>query len=182
MDKRIEKTKKALQEALLDLLKTHSLNDITVTMLCRKANINRNTLYFHYRGVYDILEEIENTLIAEIRPFIGRSNAGQDVSPLTNLCRIYYARKDTLKIIIDSGCDQSFSEKILDIAGEQQFYNWIMDKSGNYNLARKINDFTVAGSISILNTWIQNGFTEPPDTIADFIERSSDAVIKSWLR
>ena len=59
-DRRIAKTKNALREAFVTLLKTHSLNDITVAELCRTANIDRRTFYNHYSNVGEIIDEIDD--------------------------------------------------------------------------------------------------------------------------
>ena len=49
-DLRIRKTKRALYQALEDLLKKKSLNQITVTELSALAEINKGTFYLH--GLY----------------------------------------------------------------------------------------------------------------------------------
>ena len=58
-DRRIAKTKSALREAFVTLLKTKPLNDITVAELCRTANIDRRTFYNHYNNVNEIIDEID---------------------------------------------------------------------------------------------------------------------------
>lgn len=177
MDKRIAKTKKALHEALLQLLKKQKLEDITVTKLCSAANINRNTFYFHYRGVYDLLNEIEMELIEEIKPFIGKAVNTSGFSPLESLCQVYYERKEILQTITAPGCDRSFSATILNLAKEPLMTTWTGMNQLSYRQAEKIYTFTVAGSISILTTWIQNGFPETPKEIAGFIEQASMAIL-----
>lgn len=59
-DRRIAKTKQALRDAFVKLLKTQSLNDITVAELCRTANIDRRTFYNHYNNVNEIIDEIDD--------------------------------------------------------------------------------------------------------------------------
>lgn len=56
-DLRIVKTKIALHNALLDLLKDKALEDISISEICRKATINRGTFYLHYNQVEDLFEE-----------------------------------------------------------------------------------------------------------------------------
>lgn len=56
-DMRIVKTKNALHHALLDLLDEKLLEDISVTEICRTANINRGTFYLHYAQIEDLFEE-----------------------------------------------------------------------------------------------------------------------------
>ena len=45
IDRRIKYTKHALQEAMIELLETHPIAKISVSMLCEKADVNRSTFY-----------------------------------------------------------------------------------------------------------------------------------------
>ena len=47
-DKRITKTKRALKSALLELLTTQAFDVISITELCKIANVSRITFYTHY--------------------------------------------------------------------------------------------------------------------------------------
>lgn len=56
-DLRVIKTKEALHNSLLELIKDKPLDTISVSELCRKAKVNRGTFYFHYEKVEDVFEE-----------------------------------------------------------------------------------------------------------------------------
>ncbi|MDE6048008.1 MAG: TetR/AcrR family transcriptional regulator [Anaeroplasmataceae bacterium] len=66
-DLRIVKTKKALKNALLDLLKTETFEKISVSKICEYAKVNRVTFYSHYQDKYDLfqsyIEEIKNDIL-----------------------------------------------------------------------------------------------------------------------
>ena len=47
MDKRIEKTKKAIKDSLLELILQYDFNKITVKMITDKANIKITKKVFH---------------------------------------------------------------------------------------------------------------------------------------
>lgn len=66
MDKRIEKTKKAIKEAFLELRKTKPLEKISVKELCEKAYINKSTFYSHYENIYILSDEIEYETVLSI--------------------------------------------------------------------------------------------------------------------
>ena len=59
-DLRIIKTKKVIYEALIDLMKEKTFEEIKVSDICNKALINRSTFYAHYEDKYD--EQQENYL------------------------------------------------------------------------------------------------------------------------
>lgn len=56
-DLRIVKTKRAIMNALTDLLKAKSIGKITVTELAQRAEIKKGTFYLHYQDIYDLYEE-----------------------------------------------------------------------------------------------------------------------------
>lgn len=62
MDPRAKKTIIALRTALFRLLETTTVDDITVTGLCREAGINRRTFYLHYGNVLEVFNDYEAQL------------------------------------------------------------------------------------------------------------------------
>lgn len=65
-DLRVIKTKKALHQALLSLLKNRTLESISVSMLCREADVNRGTFYLHYPDIDALFEEHINHLLKDL--------------------------------------------------------------------------------------------------------------------
>lgn len=51
-------TKKAIKDSFLELLKAKSLDKITVKDLVESCEINRNTFYYYYKDIYDLLEDV----------------------------------------------------------------------------------------------------------------------------
>jgi len=89
-DRRTLRTKKALCEALAQLLTAKELHRITVQEIADKADVNRVTFYKHYLDVYDLYEKLEKEVITEIELVI------LDGTYLT-ICKERYnmIRKDT---------------------------------------------------------------------------------------
>jgi len=58
-DRRIARTKKALRDAFIRLLRHKSFSEITVSELTREADIDRRTFYTHYDNIAEIVDEID---------------------------------------------------------------------------------------------------------------------------
>ena len=58
IDRRIVKTKRAISLALFQILAEKNVDDITITELTTKADINRKTFYLHYSRVQDVADEL----------------------------------------------------------------------------------------------------------------------------
>ena len=65
-NQRVKLTKRLLREALISLMETKQIQQISVRELCEKAEINRSTFYKHYGAPENILQEIQQELIANI--------------------------------------------------------------------------------------------------------------------
>lgn len=65
-DLRIQKTRRDLRQSILELLKTNSLEKISVKEICDKAMVNRMTFYKYYEDKYllfdDALNEIKDNI------------------------------------------------------------------------------------------------------------------------
>lgn len=77
IDRRIVKTKRAINLALLQLLAEKSVDDITITELTAKADINRKTFYLHYTCVKDVADELTEKLFALFETALGEA-LGED--------------------------------------------------------------------------------------------------------
>lgn len=54
-DRRIQKTRKALHEALLSLMKERKYDSIPMKAILDRANVGRSTFYLHYNGKDELL-------------------------------------------------------------------------------------------------------------------------------
>lgn len=61
-DLRVIKTKNALYNALLELMKKNSFEEIKVSDICNHALVNRSTFYAHYEDKYELLSDYINEL------------------------------------------------------------------------------------------------------------------------
>ena len=77
-DLRVKKTKNALYNTLMELMKTKSFEEIKVSDICNEALINRSTFYAHYNDKYELLKDaidnLKNSLIEELNKNVKTSN------------------------------------------------------------------------------------------------------------
>lgn len=63
-DIRVQKTRKSIEDAFLNLLKENSFENITIKDICEHAMISRSTFYSHYKDKYDLLEYFFERIIS----------------------------------------------------------------------------------------------------------------------
>ena len=70
-DLRVIKTKNALYNTLIELMKDHAFEEIKVSDICTKALINRSTFYAHYNDKYELLitmvEDLKQALLSSLK-------------------------------------------------------------------------------------------------------------------
>ena len=59
-------TKKALRETMIKALNERPLDKIKVKELVEECGDNRNTIYYHYKDIYELLADIFETETEEI--------------------------------------------------------------------------------------------------------------------
>lgn len=55
-----------IKDTFLELLKQKSFTKITVTEICKNAEINRGTFYLHYYDIHDVLSDIFNDMTQDM--------------------------------------------------------------------------------------------------------------------
>ena len=58
MDIRVRNTMTSVRKALVDLMGEEKFENITISMLCKNANISRKTFYMHYASLDDVITDI----------------------------------------------------------------------------------------------------------------------------
>jgi AcrR family transcriptional regulator len=118
----VRKTKNAFAESLIELSKEKQLNKISVKEICQGAQLSRNAFYFHYNDINDLIAEIENDVISEIKSLLEHlekipfpKNVYDTIDCFVD---IFEARKDTVMMLMDKSFSTSFTTRISLIFGE----------------------------------------------------------------
>ena len=93
-DKRITKTKCALKSALLKLLSTQAFDVISITELCKIANVSRITFYTHYKDKFALLDDIFNDMLIIGKE--GYKRRQEENNPENNLTQGYLNVLDSI--------------------------------------------------------------------------------------
>ena len=67
MDRRTKYTKTIIKDTFLNLLENKDITNITVTEICKEADINRATFYRYYIDIYDLLTKVEEEFTDELK-------------------------------------------------------------------------------------------------------------------
>ena len=172
MNRKIQYTKRVIQENFLLLLKEKPIGKITVAEICAMADVNRCTFYQHYSDIYDLLEQLEDDLynkFTNIQPLTKEHTFESITASVITL--IYQTRELGIVLLGDNG-DTPFLEKLLDFCRQNTFTKYktmkIPEKDWEF-----IFTYVTSGCIGILRTWFDSDFKESQETIIHYIDQLS---------
>lgn len=87
-DRRTIYTKNSIKKTLLELLQQKPINKISVTEICKIAEINRGTFYLHYADCYQVLEELQKEFCDKLIASVEK-NLAQDTEPIDRILDLH---------------------------------------------------------------------------------------------
>lgn len=167
-DRRVRYTKMVLRESMLDLLKNKSLNQISITELCKAADVNRNTFYKHYNTTYEIIREMEDEIFNALMDSIKNMDNVNDI--ILASCRTL-ERDKKMSVIIFSETDSSslLSKALSSFRKTDLTLQNNGDAAIQQSLLEKVYLFGEQGTIALMKDWVLGGFKETAESIAAII-------------
>lgn len=185
IDRRTIRTKKMIRSALAELINEKGFNNMSVTDLTQRADINRGTFYLHYIDKYDLLEKVENEIIQEIEDKTNHINSINILNidtlnePLPFMVKLFEYFKENsviIKSILGPKGDPTFESKIKKFIKTNLF-----DKQKSKNFS--INDalvseeyfiqYILSADLGVIKHWLEENMKESPDEIALMLVRMS---------
>lgn len=172
-NQRVALTKRLLKEALLELLKEKSLQQINVSELCRAAGINRATFYKHYAIPQDVLREIEQNAVEDLRKMAPKVQTAESAKQyLENVCSQLYEHRAVLRILLECRTDEDlvemFSESNRRYWGQ---YGERKEHGMDQDSAKLMVTFFSSGAYYLIRQWLLEDVQKTPKEVADLIFR-----------
>lgn len=161
-------SKKVIIEAFLLLLQEKNLNKITVTNICKVADINRGTFYSYYNDPFDLMRSIEEELIEKMMSTI---NISGEENILNELLKLILINKDLCKIIFNEENSSQVLNTVLNSAHDITIAE-IKKKLPNANETHLEYFFTYStgGIIKVIRKWINDDMNIPTEEVVQILE------------
>jgi len=182
MDRRVKYTKKVIKDTFINLLNTKEINKITVSEICTIADINRATFYRYYIDIYDLLDQIKNEFVTELKT-ASIENESNSVAEFTkDLLKTFLNNKELAQVLFQNKQATYFLNDILEIIYKKCKNIWKKDlpniKEEDIEYATV---FIFNGALGIINFWIKNDFDKSVDEISNTIETLSYYGITKYI-
>ena len=160
-----------LEESLLALLQERDYAQLTVTDICRQANIPRRTFYHYFNSKEDILDSVvENRMLScNLTAMFDFESGVEAVSQSYLRFFLFWAEnRDFLELLIRHGLEGRlilFTSKWLHAGNVFLPFPRHMNPQ-LLDLGRSV---ASSGFFALLFHWCRNGFRESPEEMAEYV-------------
>ena len=193
IDRRIQRTRQALQSALLELTKEKEYDDISVEEITERANVGRATFYLHYTDKEDLLlqyfGEMADDMVQLISqlPFSewlpaskelkGHTNEDEPLLPLVMVFQHMYEYADFYRVLLESENSSRIVERIRRISSDN-IVKFAQTKLQNdpipvlYEVPIEfLASFFSGALLSIVVWWLEEDMKHSPEDVARMFRR-----------
>lgn len=162
-NKRRRESVAKIDRAFIELLQTKSLNQVTVSDICKKAELNRSTFYTNYLDIYDLADKIREYLESEINLLyqdecINKFNSNDYLKLFRHIKDNQLFYKTYFKLGYDNNC------KILpyDTTQAEKYFD---NKHIEYHI-----EFFKCGLNAIVKKWLESDCLETPEEMEKIVQ------------
>ena len=162
-NKRRKESQERIEKAFIELLQTRQINDITVSDLIKRTELNRSTFYANYLDIFDLADKTREKLEQEF------SNLFADYD-------YFNERTGALKMFQHIRENQLFYKTYFKLCYDDKHLISIYDPKRaekehiSNNLKYHI-EFFRNGLNAIIKLWLAGGCKESPEEMADVLKQ-----------
>lgn len=172
-DRRAQKTRKALTNALSELLTEKQLHKITVQEICDKADVNRGTLYRHYLDVYDLYDKIEKETILSFGLLMLELEEQPADTFFKKIIGYISENRSIFEMVFSPNTTGQLREKLSEII-KGVFMQKQLEKGENNISETELGymcSYRAQGCIAVIADWVTGGYKEPEALIIEIISK-----------
>jgi len=171
-NKRRKQSQDKIEKTFIQLLQSKEIENISVTDICNKCNLNRSTFYANYIDIYDLANKVKEKLETDVQELYSDEITHQYNS--NNFLKLFYHIKENklfYKTYFKLGFDNNYTVFRYDTNLTKQYFN---DQFVEYHI-----EFFKAGLNSIIKLWLKNDCKESPEEInsiltSEYMNRKQD--------
>ena len=161
IDRRKQRTRRMLRDALLALIVEKGYDDLSVQDITDKADLRRATFYLHYTDkdqlLTAVLKEIFDELVVELEPLIQSDSLGGKTQV------------------------ETFAVMYRHLAANSQLYSIILGGQGGAVVARGIRDYLARHTLVMLKKLPPANVKMPVDVLANYMAGAELSLMTWWL-
>lgn len=186
VDRRVLKTRAAIQAAFRKLVKEHGLEKVTVSSLAREADIDRKTFYLHYDSIDDLVDVEAEQMVGRVMRSVDEARAEREPR------RQIRAALDEVNAMINEDLELytyiagNISIDVILTHIGRAIAKWMDEHAGGSvltgieMLAYQLR-FYLVGAVSVYGAWLQSDRATPIEKVTDMVEKALDMGLEAVL-
>lgn len=144
-------SRQKIQAAVIDLLKDHELQDLRVTTICQKAQINRSSFYDNYIDIYDLTDKLREYLVDEYQ------RLQDDISDpsFTILLQHIKDHQDLYRMFFKLNLQMGLAERFTDQEQQKNYFDQTFFRNG---------------IVAVIDAWLKTDCAAPVAEIVEVID------------
>ncbi len=161
-NRRRRESVKRIETVFIELLQTKELNEITVSDICKRCELNRSTFYANYVDIYELADKVRDHLEKEVNLlYEAETTQGFNSNDYLKLFCHIQENQMFYKTYFKLGYDHQFQLQVYDIHQAQQHFD-------NQHIEYHI-EFFRSGFNAIVKKWLAGGCKETPEEMDEII-------------
>ena len=176
-------TKKAIRETFLRQINRMPFDKITVKSIAEECGINRNTFYYHYQDIYELLDEI---FLLETKKVL-EGNLNYDTWQEGFLQAASFALENRKGVYhIYNSVNRSKIESFLNRVAKKIMKDFVEKQAQNMNVTEEdrqlIVSFYQCALSGLVIQWLDEGMKQDPESVIRRLGDLLDGTIKHMLK
>ena len=163
MDRRVRKTREALFDTFIALLREKGFERITIQEIADRADVNRGTVYLHFQDNFDLLNQCIDSFLHQLNESC-RPETPEE-SPESSLLRTFEyldQNAELYSLLVRSEGNPAFRSRLsamLKEGAETQFDLFVRNERMNKEIAVQ---FLTTAIVGLIEWWLAEGMPYPP--------------------
>ena len=173
-DLRIVKTKKALYDALTNMMKEKTFEEIKVSDICNKALVNRTTFYAHFEDKYSVLSSLLDNLKKSFTSELEKNKYSTSKEYYIELIKIFLTHiekeRDTYLAIAINNRNSILTDMINDVIDNDVITKLKNDENLDATIPKDIiSKFFIGAVINVGMYWLYNSDKYTKEEVINYL-------------
>ncbi len=162
-NKRKRASMQKIEQVLIELLQTKELNQISVSDICKRANLNRSTFYANYIDIYGLADTMREKLEAQVADLY-KNEIMQGFNSHNYLLLFRHIKENQIfyRTYFKLGYDETYQILTYDYELAKKHF---ADRFIDYHM-----EFFKSGLTKMIKLWLQNGCRETPEEMFEILK------------
>lgn len=170
-----EQTRANLRQAFWSLYAERPIEKISVREITDRAGYNRATFYLYYHDVYELLEEIEGTVLSTIERLVNERLLQGDTLDFSQhmgiILRLAGRSRDYTRVLLGPHGDPAFGERLKEAICPLVDRFFLPGEELDEQASRIVREFYLSGILAIIRAWTASDDPMPIDQLIRLVMR-----------